>query len=1242
FRLDNPIDCDWPEISSGLDVIRRARARKQGDRWNMKWKALSSYPLPFSIAMIWPPDEFVSAGATFEHLFWRWIGDFSVNVVEYQLRKILINRVCVLCLPGIFAVYIILNVPPTALSTYVATACLASMIVGIAYAFFTISTNFAQMRQMKELALYGDIDRLMHEITTEYLEFANFAVSFAHSSKLVVGNHWLIHITRFDFTIVNLTDVTFEVIKTATVHSLLISRRERFPPSSLSLSPSRLWVRRLRCPQDRLWQALSHPVTPPKSLPCWNPFTRRLMQCPNCNTLRQELVDLKRSLDKTTDKQPLSLPAPTQDTYSVVKRALNDASTYAEKAKRAVWVGREELSTPDQTTSADQKAIESLCEELNDPHISDALKNGQIQHHRHPHEKGDRKRRILKIAFTDEKTRDKFLSLCRSSRPDTITKTPGNFVRRDLCPYELDLERKARIDAYTMNCKLGALVYGIRDEKLIKFNGSNPRPLPSDYANRPPRGFNNTSLNANVNVNTSLLFDTVNQSNDSSILGSISPMQVKPNATSTSTANGYNLILLTETWLTNDDSDAYLMGSADDYVVFRKDRTVTPDKSRGGGVAILVSPLLHPILIDTFSSDGIETLVIDIHPSIPIRSTRICLVYRSPSCSSPSLQSFLSFIEPLIGNLPFLICGDLNFPNIDWTSLTSPTQNDFLSFASDNRMTQFVNFKTRGENTLDLILCNKDIVRNVAPTIPFADHSSITFSLGHASPPSREFVPSRQYHLADWESINNCMSAHDWTLALSSLDADNAFSYFSEFANSVLDTFVPKTTSAPFSRYPKHLRILYGKSQRASIAAPNSVRTIHLVKRFERSLREHSVRIETSVVDSKNPKAFYALCKSRLKSCNSAPPGTVDIDGTHLLSNTDKAHAFSRAKVNLMFKCFFSSDPNLYSRAYTTFIRPLLEYGSVIWSPHTVTLANQIEAVQRNFSLRLFTRCRIPYSLYPDRINQLSLQTLEHRRFIFDLLFLHKSVHGFYSYDHSNLFKLSPLTRSLRRAHSLRIALPFVPPTSHSSFVTRVIDQWNHLNNERSNDELQFLVIEAQIRHKNIKSFRFRVRTEQFRDLQEKVNAPIGMARNVILHQSLNERFVTAFINCIDKNPRVVYSRIGELEPCFGCSSELPNVKLEKRCREVIEGSPACRQCFCRPMWCVGCLGRIFAAKQNQARPERWLDGQASCPTCRAEFCMLDVSFIVADESELRSSPGQDDINPINFDLPMDQNFSED
>ncbi|GMT07038.1 hypothetical protein PENTCL1PPCAC_29212, partial [Pristionchus entomophagus] len=174
------------------------------------------------------------------------------------------------------------------------------------------------------------------------------------------------------------------------------------------------------------------------------------------------------------------------------------------------------------------------------------------------------------------------------------------------------------------------------------------------------------------------------------------------------------------------------------------------------------------------------------------------------------------------------------------------------------------------------------------------------------------------------------------------------------------------------------------------------------------------------------------------------------------------------------------------------------------------------------------------------------------------------------------------------------------------------------LNIERPNDQLQFLIIEAKIRHKNIKSFRFRVRTDQFRDLQERVAAPIGMARNVILHQSLNERFVKAFVDCIDKNPRVLYSRMGELEPCFGCSTEIPDVKIEKRCvNPIVEGARECRQCFCRPMWCVGCLGRIFAAKQDQDRPEGWLDGQGTCPTCRAEFCMLDVSFLVGEEAQL-------------------------
>ncbi|KAF8381672.1 hypothetical protein PRIPAC_70814 [Pristionchus pacificus] len=75
----------------------------------------------------------------------------------------------------------------------------------------------------------------------------------------------------------------------------------------------------------------------------------------------------------------------------------------------------------------------------------------------------------------------------------------------------------------------------------------------------------------------------------------------------------------------------------------------------------------------------------------------------------------------------------------------------------------------------------------------------------------------------------------------------------------------------------------------------------------------------------------------------------------------------------------------------------------------------------------------------------LELSRKPERRLISDLLFLHRSIHGFYSYDHTNLFKLSPLGRNLRRSHPLRIGLPYALPKSHSTFATRIIDRWNVL-----------------------------------------------------------------------------------------------------------------------------------------------------------------------------------------------------
>ncbi|KAG5640218.1 hypothetical protein DXG03_000527, partial [Asterophora parasitica] len=140
------------------------------------------------------------------------------------------------------------------------------------------------------------------------------------------------------------------------------------------------------------------------------------------------------------------------------------------------------------TLASDEQAVKDLCAEINDDVINQALAGGHIRHKRHPEIKGDRQKRPLKLQFDAQKTRDHFLSLIRTSRPPTVTKSGGTFIRRDLCPFELELEKQARIDAWTNNVKIGSLAYGVRDEKLIKFNGV-PRALPSGYSNRPPRGF---------------------------------------------------------------------------------------------------------------------------------------------------------------------------------------------------------------------------------------------------------------------------------------------------------------------------------------------------------------------------------------------------------------------------------------------------------------------------------------------------------------------------------------------------------------------------------------------------------------------------------------------------------------------------------------------------------------------------------------------------------------------------------
>ncbi|XP_041370847.1 LOW QUALITY PROTEIN: E3 ubiquitin-protein ligase TM129-like [Gigantopelta aegis] len=154
----------------------------------------------------------------------------------------------------------------------------------------------------------------------------------------------------------------------------------------------------------------------------------------------------------------------------------------------------------------------------------------------------------------------------------------------------------------------------------------------------------------------------------------------------------------------------------------------------------------------------------------------------------------------------------------------------------------------------------------------------------------------------------------------------------------------------------------------------------------------------------------------------------------------------------------------------------------------------------------------------------------------------------------------------------------------------------------------QFLNIHVGVVNRKIKSFDVRLNATELGDLKEKLQSPVRNARNIVIKQSLSDQFLEAFREQVNMNPPFTPPPSMEVENCIGCMQKMANVKLHKLCDNMDSGD--CVPCYCRPMWCLECMGKWFASRQDQHQPEGWLSSKSPCPTCRAKFCVLDVCHI--------------------------------
>jgi len=121
----------------------------------------------------------------------------------------------------------------------------------------------------------------------------------------------------------------------------------------------------------------------------------------------------------------------------------------------------------------------------------------------------------------------------------------------------------------------------------------------------------------------------------------------------------------------------------------------------------------------------------------------------------------------------------------------------------------------------------------------------------------------------------------------------------------------------------------------------------------------------------------------------------------HMLVHFQTFQAHQQA--NAIHRCFTSRNTDLLVRAYHVYVHPLLEYNSVIWSPHLKCNTEAIETVQRRFTKRLPGYHRHSYS---ERLWLLQLPSLETRRLQNDLIWCYKTVFG-HTITYSDFFKCS-------------------------------------------------------------------------------------------------------------------------------------------------------------------------------------------------------------------------------------------
>jgi hypothetical protein len=357
-------------------------------------------------------------------------------------------------------------------------------------------------------------------------------------------------------------------------------------------------------------------------------------------------------------------------------------------------------------------------------------------------------------------------------------------------------------------------------------------------------------------------------------------------------------------------------------------------------------------------------------------------VYRPTNNDVEYNEKLCSEIETIVNDHPkdcIWIAGDLNLPDIDWSSnsvmshqYTKEISERFILALENSGLQQMIDFPTRICKTLDLFVTNRPSLVTSCKALPgVSDHEIVLvesdMSAKYQRPVKRKVYLWKKADIAglksDFSKFNrefceNCKHH------MNSSDIDQLWKNFCLKTQEILDRYVPsKMTTSRFSQpwINREIKRLSAKKKRyfkkAKISNNNDdwFNFKHLKQQCQQECRKAHNSYISSMLDEdskSNPKKFYSFIKS--KKCDSSGVAPLKSNGT-LFSD-------SKLKADILNKQFTS----VFTSEDTTNVPP----------PVTPKVNVPHITINRNGLLKLLKDINVHKATGPDNISGMLLKTV--------------------------------------------------------------------------------------------------------------------------------------------------------------------------------------------------------------------------------------------------------------------------